>query len=335
MATKNRILYLMKYLQEHSDEEHPVSTAEIREEMARQGYPLLIPTLRDDIASLQHAGYDIQINEREGLPTTYSWLDRAWDLPELQILVDAVSSSQFLTVDMSRRLIGKLSDMAVESARESLSPRILVSEHVKAPNTQILYSVQAIRGAMDLDRKISFNYMRYNMDKKQVPRYAGTPKEIYAVSPYATIWNNERYYMIGYSDRDGEVRTYRVDRMTNVKEMEERRVPQPEDFNIQDYTDKVFWMYGGRESKVTLRCEQSLLDQVIDKFGRDIVIENIQEEIRGIQPATFDVTVPVCISGTFYAWIVQFGKQMMIVKPVEIKDAFADYLMDCIETSLG
>ena len=69
MATKNRIIYLMQYLQENSDENRSVTTAQIREEMAKKGCPIIISTLRDDIESLQSAGYDIQVTETEGMPS--------------------------------------------------------------------------------------------------------------------------------------------------------------------------------------------------------------------------------------------------------------------------
>lgn len=328
MATKNRIVYLMRYLQENSDENHPVTTAQIREEMAQKGCPIIIPTLRDDIESLQNAGYDIQVNETEGMSTTYSWLDREWSLPELQILVDAVSSSQFITKEKSRELIDKLVRMGAPSLRENLKPQILVSEHVKAPNQQILLSVQAIRRAIDRDRKITFKYMQYNTDKVQVPRHAGTPEEDYVVSPYATIWNNDRYYLVGYSDKRKEVNTFRVDRMTKVKQIQKKRVPEPEDFNIQDYTDKVFWMYDGNEEEVTLCCKRHLMDQMIDKFGEGVNVSNVRRE-------TFDITVPVHISGTFYAWVTQFIGEMTITGPGHVRDAYAEFLQEGIDDVLG
>ena len=328
MATKNRIVYLMQYLQENSDENRSVTTAQIREEMARKGCPIIISTLRDDIESLQSAGYDIQVIETEGMPTTYSWLDREWSQPELQILVDAVSSSQFITSEKSHQLIEKLAKMAAPSLRDSLKPEILVSEHVKAPNKQILLSVQAVRRAIDRDRKITFKYVTYNLEKQQVPRHQGTPQEDYVVSPYATIWNNERYYMVGYSEKRKDINTYRIDRMIGVKQVPRKRIPAPEDFSIQDYTDKVFWMYDGNKEDVTLRCRHKILDQVIDRFGEGIELKNVTRQ-------TFDVTVPVCISGTFYAWVVQFVGEMNIEAPGYVKDAYAGYLQEAIDDVLA
>ena len=328
MAMKPRVLYLMQYLEQNSDEQHPVTTAQIRKELAAKGCPVSIITLRADIQSLVEAGYEISITEKEGLSTTYSWINRDLSAPELQILVDAVSSSQFITKEKSNDLIQKLVTLAGPSYQASLTPQILVSEHVKAPNKQILLSVQAIRRAIDRDRKITFKYMEYNLDKKQVPRHKGTPQEDYVVSPYATIWNNERYYMVGYSERRKDINTYRVDRMTGVKQVARKRIPAPEDFSIQDYTDKVFWMYDGNEEDVTIRCRHKILDQVIDRFGEGIELKNVTKQ-------TFDVTVPVCISGTFYAWITQFVGEMTIIAPGNVKDAYAEYLQEAIDDVLG
>lgn len=328
MATKNRIVYLMQYLQENSDENHPVTTARIRDEMAKRGCPIIISTLRDDIESLRSAGYEIQVNEAEGMSTTYSWVDREWEAPELQVLIDAVCSAQFIPPQKSRELIRRLIGMAGPSHRDTLEPRILISEHIKAKNRNMIYTVQAIQKAIKKDRKISFKYLQYNFDKEQVPRHKGTPEEDYIVSPYATVWNNDRYYLVGYSDRHRDVVTYRIDRMMVPKQIPRKREPEPETFHVQDYVDKVFWMFKGPVVEVTLRCRHSILDQVIDRFGEGIDFKNITKK-------TFDVTVPVCVSGTFYAWVTQFVGEMTIVEPGNVREAYAGYLQEAIDDVLG
>ena len=328
MAMKPRVLYLMQYLQENSDERHPVTTAEIRKALAEKGCPVSIITLRTDIRSLLEAGYDIAINEQEGLSTTYSWLNRELSAPELQILIDAVSSSQFLTKEKSLDLIRKLAVLAGPSYQKELTPQILVSEHIKAPNKQVLLSVQAIRRAIDHNRMITFKYLHYNMDKQLVPKYAGTLGEDYVVSPYATIYNNDRYYLVGWYEKRKSVNVFRIDRMTKVRQLSKKRVPAPEDFNVQDYIDKVFWMFDGRETEVTLRCRHHLLDQMIDKFGEGIEIHNIQK-------MTFDITVPVAVSGTFFAWVIQFTREMTIVAPENIRQGYVGFLEEAIDDVLG
>ena len=109
MANKSRVLYLLRYLREHSDEDHPVATAEIRQELAGKGCPVTVETLRDDIRMLREAGFDILVNESSGLATTYAWVDRAFDTAELQILIDAAASARFIPLSRSKKLIEKLS----------------------------------------------------------------------------------------------------------------------------------------------------------------------------------------------------------------------------------
>ena len=116
MPNKNRILHLLKYLQTHSDEDHPVTTAEVRAALAEAGCPVTTETLRSDIEALKEADFDIVINEAAGLPTSYSFVDRSFDVPELQVLIDAVSSSQFIEQERSRRLVERLE-------RESEAPQ--------------------------------------------------------------------------------------------------------------------------------------------------------------------------------------------------------------------
>ena len=62
MAMKPRVLYLMQYLEQNSDEQHPVTTAEIRQHLATKGCPVSIITLRKAIESLLDAGYELAVD---------------------------------------------------------------------------------------------------------------------------------------------------------------------------------------------------------------------------------------------------------------------------------
>ena len=320
MPTKDRLLVLLQTLQKNSDDETALSTADILAALEAEGHDCSIRTLRREVKSLQDCGYEIEIREKtEGGYTRYAWMDREWSQPELQILVDAVSAAQFIPQARSEELIRKLSGMAGPSHQEELVPQFLISERVKAKNKDMIYSVQAIRRAIERDRKIAFRYLQYNMNKEQVPKHEGTPEEEYVVSPYATVWNNDRYYLVGWSDKRNKIAVYRIDRMKVPKQLPNKRIPAPDDFDIRDYTDKVFRMYGGPEEKVTLKCKTEILDQVIDRFGEGIELKNRCSE-------TFEVTVPVSLSTTFYAWVFQFVGKMRILGPEYVREVYVGYL---------
>ena len=324
---KDRLLVLLQILQEHTDDETALTTAELLELMEKEGQEGCKRTLRRNIASLQNCGYDICVTEANGMPTEYAYLGRKWDMPALQILVDAVSAAQFIPQKKSEELIAELSAMAGPSHVNELQPQILVSEHVKAKNTNMIFTVQEIRRAIDRNRKIRFRYLEYNLEGKQVRKHEGTNEEWYVVSPYATVWNDDRYYLVGWSDKRNRVTVFRIDRMEVPKMLPSRRVTEPEDFDVRDYTDKVFRMYGGPEENVTLRCRREILDQVIDRFGDRIVIKPVKNGFR--------VTVPVSLSTTFYAWVFQFVGQMSIVGPEHVREAYAGYLEEALDDALG
>ena len=328
MPTKDRLLLLLQILQKNSDDETWLTTADLRNVLEAEGHECSIRTLRRDISALHHCGYDIAVRESEGMPTKYAYLDREWSEPELQILVDAVSAAQFIPESRSRELIQKLSVMAGPSHMKELVPQILISEHVKAKSRNMIYSVQAIRKAIERDKKISFRYLQHNTEKQQVPKNKGTPEEQYVVSPYATVWNDDRYYLVGYSDKRQKVTVFRIDRMEVPKQLPNKRVQPPEDFDIRDYTDKVFRMYGGTEEKVTLRCEMEILDQVIDRFGDRINLEDIRND-------HFTITVPVSLSTTFYAWVFQYVGKIRILAPHYVQEAYTDYLKDALAETQG
>ena len=325
MANKNRVLFLLKYLQQHSDEQHALTTADLLQALHENGYAITNLTLRDDIETLIDSGFDISITKGAGVSTTYSYVDREWTLPELQILIDAISSSQFLTTEKSKDLIRRLLELACPSEKDTLEPSILVSEHVKAENNLVFINVQAIKEGIDTNKKVQFQYFNYNLQKEKVFRHDG---EVYTLSPYATIWMNDRYYLVGYSDKREKVVQFRIDRMDLVTVTEEDRVPAPPDFNLQDYNDKIFKMYDGDETEVTLRCHHGIIDQVIDKFGKKIELKNITKD-------TFDITVPVSLSGTFFSWVFTYAGRMTIVKPEKASTWYVNMLQDALDDALA
>ena len=344
MAIRERILWLQRYLRENSDEDHPLTTPEILKALEEAKHPATLNTLREDIKALRDAGYDIGDYTEPGKATNYTWLDRELSTPELQILIDAVASSQFLTGKKSREMIKKLVQMAGPSDRPSLQPGFLISEHFKARSESQLLTVQTIREAIRNDHRISFRYMQYTGVKKtRMPRHRHTPQEYYMVSPYDTVWTDGRYYLLGYNHRAGEVRTFRIDRMDNVYEITKEnlpklrragikgstekiflREPKPADYHVQDYVNKVFRMFSGVETKVTLCCRPNVLDQLIDRFGEDI-------ELRERQDGTFETTVPVCISPTFFGWLAMYIGQITLIGPEETCELYAEHLQRGID----
>lgn len=325
MDTKERILMLLQYLKDHTDEETPASNVSIRQMFKEKGESVSMPTLRDDIAALRKYGYDIDVNEVNGVGTYYKFLSRDWSLPELQILTDAVSAGQFLTSEKTNTLIDKLRQMAGPSEQEKLRPSILTSKHVKAPNEQLLYTVQTIQEAIDSDRRITFQHDDYDTQFRRQPKHDGY---VYEVSPYATIWKKDRYYLVGWSEKHSNVANFRIDRMELPKLIRKKRHPIPEDLHLEDHSDKIFSMFDGPEETITLRFRPHLMNMIVDQFGTDLKIPQRDEN-------SLDVIVTVHLSPTFYGWLFQFAGEMTVIAPEQVCEQYATRLQAAIDDALG
>ena len=177
---------------------------------------------------------------------------------------------------------------------------------MKAENEQVLLVIQDVRRAIRLNRRISFAYMTHDVQEGKIEKHGG---QRYIVSPYATVWKEDRYYVIGWSEKHEKVATFRIDRISRPQVLKTPRREQPEDYNLQDYLDKAFRMYGkGREETVTLRCKNEMLDQIYDRFGK-------KTNIQPTQPGWFETTADVILSGTFYAWLFQYVGDIILAAP--------------------
>lgn len=303
---KTRLFLFLKLLYEQTDEEHPISTAEAVEYFRQQGIVTERRTVKADAELLQRTGYDIVATK--GTQTKYFMASRTFELPELRLLMDAVSASRFITPAKSETLIKKLGMLASIHQAEALHTRLYVADRVKPVNEAVYYSVEILRQAMERNKQVTFQYYEYTPKKKKVLKHRG---RIYRFSPYDLIWSDDRYYALGFSVSHNKVISFRVDRMCNVQPSEQEAIPRPEGYSIAAYGSKVFDMFDGEEIEVTLRCENSLMKVIIDRFGEDVHTWYEDDE-------HFCVKIKVYVSPTFYGWVFQFAGKIKIVFPGEI-----------------
>ncbi|MBR1770869.1 MAG: WYL domain-containing protein [Lachnospiraceae bacterium] len=318
---KVKILYILKLLQEHTDEAHPMTTAQLIDALRAEGIACERKTIYSDIAQLIDFGYDIvQLSNRQG--GGYYLAEREFELAELKLLVDVVQSSRFITAKKSRELIGKLEHMAGKYDAGQLQRQVFVAGRVKTENERIYYSVDHIHRAIQQDRQIRFHYLEWNLEKKLVPK-----GDARTVSPWALIWKDENYYLAAYDAAGGMMKHYRVDKMGSVEVLEEKRegLQQFETIHLADYINQTFGMFGGEEETVTLRFPNRLIGVVLDRFGTEA-------SVRPMPDDTFRVRVKVAVSGQFFGWLAGIGRDVRIVAPETVGDQYREWLKNIIET---
>lgn len=306
---KLKILYILDYLERNSNEKNPVRAADLISMLDRQHQIRCDrKTVYSDVAALQQYGVDIvSVPGKNG---GYYVASRNFELPELKLLIDAVQSSRYLTEKKSRELIEKLCSQCNEQDARLMRRTVLVSGRVKSMNETIYYSVDAIQEAISQNKQIRFRYFDWDFGGKRKYR----DKE-YLASPYGLCQDNENCYLLAFSTRHG-VTSYRVDRMSDIQLAEENRIPCPELTGkaLHDHANRLFQMYAGDAVDVKMRFHRSLLNVVIDRFGKDTMLIPDGD-------SHFNFTVKVAISPMFLSWVIGFGAKAKILYPQSVVDA--------------
>ena len=305
---KLKLLYLARYLQERTDEEHPASVGDMIAYLAAVGIPAERKAIYDDLELLRTFGMDIV--HVHGKTHGYYLGQREFELPELKLLIDVVQASPFLTAKKSMELIGKLEGLASAAQATSLRRQVYVLNRVKTHNEQLYYNIDGINQAIRDDRQIRFHYFDWAVDGGRQYRRAGT---YYQETPVA-LCVDRNYYLIAYRPEEGKYIHFRVDRMSDLRPAEEARPPLPPDFDLAGYVRAIFDMHSGERQWVTLELAPSLLNVAMDRFGQEA-------QYREGDSGAVVVTAQVDVSPTFLSWVLCFGGQAKILEPPSAREA--------------
>lgn len=319
---KLKLLYIIKILSEQTNEENPIQTQELIDQLAGMDIRAERKSIYDDINCLIDFGYDImKVSARNG--GGYYLASRPFEIPELKLLVDAVQASRFFTLKKSKELIKKIETLASKPEAKQLQRQVYVASRVKTGNENIYYNVDYIHRAIQSKRQITFLYLDWDIDKELKPRKSGKK---YQISPWALSWKDENYYLIAFDEEESKIKHYRVDKMSNICILE--NLPRSgselfEQFDIAEYVNKTFGMFGGRIETVTLQLPNHMVGIVIDRFGKEI-------DIRKREESHFSVRVTVAVSGQFFGWLIGLGKDVKIIAPQNVVQDYCSYLKEII-----
>ena len=315
---KLKLLYLKKFLEEQSDENHPVNTERILEYLASHDIKAERKSIYSDIACLQDFGMDII--HQPGRGGGYYLASREFELPELKLLVDAVQSSRFLTTKKSMQLISKLSALASQHEAGSLKRQVMVTGRVKTMNESIYYTVDQLHEAIAKNSQIQFRYTEWGVDRKRHDRPGP-----YEASPYGLVWDDEYYYLVAHSPRHGMTH-YRVDKMADITLTGEPRYMDPaaKKLDAASYGRNVFGMFGRETTSVRMRFHNSLAGVIIDRFGADTMLIPDGEE-------HFVFAMDIAVSPMFFGWISGFGTRAKILSPQSVIDEHIELCKPALE----
>ena len=237
---KFKLYRLAQIMMEQTDDEHYITMPEIIEELAKYDVTADRKSVYADLRDLSILGIEVE-GEPIGNRYHYHVVSRAFELPELKLLVDAIQSSKFITEKKTNRLIKKL--------------ETLVSK----------YDAQ------------KFQYYQWNVKKEMELRHNGA---WYHISPWGLSWDDENYYLVGYDSETEQIKHYRVDKMLHIRMSNESREGKEyfKKLDMADYAKKSFGMFRGKEQTVKMQVDNRLAGVIIDRFGKDVMMIPTDEE---------------------------------------------------------
>ena len=316
---KLALIRILQILNKHSDSEHPLKHDKIIE-LLNAEYGLIIErkAIGRNISLLNEAGYEIETTKKGSY-----LVERTFDDSELKLLIDGVLSSNHITPKQSKELIEKLCKQSNKYFKKRVKNIYSVNDWNKTENVTVFYNIEIIDEAITTEKQIKFDYNKYGEDKK-MHRSA-----IHTVSPYQMILHNQRYYLMGYNEKWQHIQYYRMDRITNIELTKTCRTPLK---NISGYENGIDYkeiatglpyMFTDKPQPIEFIADKRFIDQIVDWFGRDIVIEPLNEN-----------QVRVEIKASVLAmehWAKQYLGAVEILKPVELREKIIVSLIVAIE----
>jgi predicted DNA-binding transcriptional regulator YafY len=183
--------------------------------------------------------------------------------------------------------------------------------------------VDILQTAIAKNRKVSCRYYEWAIDlqSRLFERRWRHGDHTYCISPYTMIWDSENYYLAAFDSEAGIIKHYRVDKMANLEILNETRDghKQFEALDMAQYTKSTFGMFGGAETAVTLRFTNRLVGVVVDRFGKDVLIQKADSD-------HFTITVQAIVSPQFISWVLGFGAEVEVLRPQSVIDELQNTL---------
>lgn len=312
-AGKNqlKLLKVWDILLKYSDESNQLTVKDIMNKLSAEGISTERKSIYQYIKLLESTGVDIITTRAK--QNQYFIGSRQFELPELKLLVDAVLAAKFITEKKSQELIGKLVTAYVSIYdAQKLQQQVLITKRPKTDNERIYISVNVIHQAISEKRQVKFKYFDYNINKDKVQRKSGG---YYTVNPVSLMWDDDKYYLVTYSEKHQDFTTYRIDKMEQVEPTDYKAVLVPKTLDLQRHIDGIFNMYSGDAEIVTLKVQNDLIGVIIDQYGK-------HTEVIPCDETHFSVKLKVQTSPTFYGWLFTFSDQIKILSPQSVIDEY-------------
>lgn len=362
-SSRLNTFYILYVLANYSDEEHPLSVSEIGKRVNDEfGYlsaagtlissdtvkrtleeltdKIFIPGMDDEQISY-HYGYFIYCVMKRGdrfcpyhasdgrqAPKKYYYYESSLKTGEIVTLKDAVETYSFFSeediTDLVRKII-KLRPLAFSRSRYYDS-----AGEDRDENSLLLMNIEELNEIIHNRNCAQITYCYYDIDKRLAVR-SGYPK---IIEPIHLMWSNGYYYLLAYNEKYQSIVSFRVDRITNIEEVEIENTHRVEQFNPVQYRHEHPIMFGGKKERIVLLCRDTgknyIMNMIVDVFGKKVKASEASDELvkeitghsvceeRARGNRWLKVSLEAAIGGV-ELWATQYCNDCVVVSPETLR----------------
>ena len=312
MLTERAIaICLLEVLREYSDFNHILSMSEIIGKI-KNIYGLMPDrrTVYSALDTLVELGYDISFYKENG--KGYYLRDRTLEPSEAHLLSDAVCSFPFISEKQTAQLMKKIHSLVSIYERKQIKNLTVIRADKKTINKNVFYNIEILDEAIELKRKVTFDYYDYGTDKQLHKRR----EKKYKVNPYGMVYANEHYYLVCIMSRQQNVSMYRIDRIQNI-EITDIEL-DINDIDPHSIVRNAVYAHTGEAVDVVMLIEPKVLNDIIDRFGMELDMSEVED-------GRIKVRIKATAMGMKY-WALQYLASVEIVEPKVLRDEISNML---------
>lgn len=146
----------------------------------------------------------------------------------------------------------------------------------------------------------------------------------YIINPYYIVYANDNYYLICNNNNYSNLSHYCIDKIKNITILQDKqRKNIGSTFDPYAYVKSKTYMYGGNEERITLKCNMIILDDMIDRFGNDVILQPMDDE-------HFLAIVNASRQGIIYLCL-QYLRYCEVTSPQDLREEIKNILFTAIE----
>ena len=325
------ILDILHILQKHSDKDHRLSQHDIQELLESEyGMKVDRKTISRNITTLVQCNFPIEYgsNSDESILTNI-YYDHKFLNGELRLLIDSVLLMDGLSKKDRISLINRIENLSSKYFHSEIS-KIDMDIYGKVINREIILTLEEIGKAIANEKQVTFHYCDCGIDGELDFRVdENGNKKQYTVNPYQIISRNGHSYLICNLPSYGDLTHFRIDRIKDCFKTDTISTPLrmlkgfENGIMLSEYIKSHPHLWSGEQMRVTFRCKQYMMNDVVDSFGTDLRIEKLPDDMIKVHVLASE---PAMLH-----WAVQFADAVEVLSPASLRKQITETIRNALK----